>query len=146
MNECLSQTAQTPAATPVKWYDWRGTGTILVVDDDSAIRSVVFRTVGRLGITADQAGDGETAVALFQKDPGRYSLVLLDFMMPGMEGPEILARLHAIKPDVHVILMSGLGRQEAVSQFGSLGVAGFLQKPFALEDLVGEVRAVIDPR
>ena len=145
MNEVLSQTPQATPSGPVKWYDWRGTGTILVVDDDSAIRSVVFRTVGRLGITADQAGDGETAIALFQKDPGRYSLVLLDFLMPGMDGPQILSRLHAIKPDVHVILMSGLGRHEAVSQFGKLGVAGFLQKPFALEDLVTEVRAVIDP-
>jgi DNA-binding response OmpR family regulator len=146
MNDCLPRAAPTPAADSPKWYDWRGTGTILVVDDDSAIRSVVFRTVGRLGVTADQAGDGETAIALFQADPGRYSLILLDFMMPGMEGPEILARLHAIKPDVHVILMSGLGRQEAVSQFAGLGVAGFLQKPFALENLVAEVRAVVDPR
>ncbi len=117
---------------------------MLVVDDDSAIRSVVSRTVGRLGITSSQAGDGEQALTLFQADPGRYALVLLDFMMPGMDGLEVLARLQKIKPDVHVILMSGLGRQDAVGQFSGLGISGFLQKPFPLEELAAEVRAAVE--
>jgi DNA-binding response OmpR family regulator len=119
---------------------------MLVIDDDSAIRSVVIRTVGRLGITANQAGDGEQAIALFQAHPERYALVLLDFMMPGMDGLEVLSQLQKIKPGVPVILMSGLGRQEAVGQFSGLGISGFLQKPFPLEDLAAEIRAVVDPR
>ena len=119
---------------------------MLIVDDDSAIRSVVMRTVGRLGITSNQAGDGEQAIALFRANPERYALVLLDFMMPGMDGLEVLSHLQKIKPDVHVILMSGLGRQEAVGQFSGLGICGFLQKPFPLEELAGEVRAAVEPR
>jgi DNA-binding NtrC family response regulator len=145
MNECvpLSPLPPVTAAAPSRWLDWRGSGCILVIDDDEAIRTVVSRTVARLGFTSVEASGGQQAVALFESDPGRYALVLLDFMLPGMDGLEILSRLQQIRPDVRVILMSGLGRQDAVGQFVGQGVAGFLQKPFPLEAMVTELRAVL---
>jgi two-component system cell cycle sensor histidine kinase/response regulator CckA len=119
-------------------------GCLLVIEDDDAIRAVVTRTVTRLGFTASEASDGARAIAQFASDPGRYTLVLLDFMLPGMDGNQILARLRHIRPDVRVILMSGLSRQEATSQFDGQSLAGFLQKPFTLEALATELRAVIE--
>lgn len=146
MNECLSPTAGHHAAAiaPPRWTDWRGSGCILVIEDDDAIRAVVTRTVSKLGFTSNQASDGPKAIAQFAADPGLYALVLLDFMLPGMDGRQILARLQHLRPDVRVIMMSGLSRQEATSQLDGQSLAGFLQKPFTLEALATELRAVIE--
>jgi DNA-binding response OmpR family regulator len=146
VNDCLPFTAQRPAAvsSPPRWIDWRGSGFILIVEDDEAIRTVVARTVTRLGFEANEAADGPAAIEQFASDPGRYTVVLLDFMLPGMDGRQILARLRHLRPDVRVILMSGLGRQDATSQLEGLGLAGFLQKPFTLEALALELRSVVD--
>jgi DNA-binding response OmpR family regulator len=115
-----------------------------VIDDDAAIRSVVARTLTRIGFTSKPVSDGPEAIALFESDPGIYALVLLDFMLPSMNGAEILSRLQRLRPDVRVILMSGLGRHEALSQFGGKGLAGFLQKPFPLDVMVAELRAALE--
>jgi two-component system cell cycle sensor histidine kinase/response regulator CckA len=146
MNECLSQAARHPAAAvaPPRWIDWRGSGCILVIEDDDAIRAVVTRTVSKLGFTSNQASDGPKAIAQFAADPGLYALVLLDFMLPGMDGRQILARLQQLRPDIRVILMSGLSRQEATSHLDGQSLAGFLQKPFSLEALATELRAAIE--
>jgi len=123
---------------------WRGSGRILVIDDDDSIRTAVARTVARLGFTVNQASDGQQAIVQFESDPGLYTLVLLDFKLPGMDGSEVLSSLRRIRPDARVILMSGLNRQEALEQFTGLGLTGFLQKPFALDSLVSELRAALD--
>ena len=145
MSECSDASTGQPAklASPAPWPGWRGSGCILVIDDEDPIRAVLARSVARVGFTAEQASDGQQAIAQFESDPGRFTLVLLDFKLPGMDGSEVLSRLRQIKPDVRVILMSGLGRQEALEQFGSQGLAGFLQKPFALGALFSELRSAL---
>lgn len=145
MNENPGASAGQPpkAAPPSPWLGWSGSGCILVIDDDDPIRTVLARSVTKLGFTASQASDGQQAIAQFESDPGRFKLVLLDFKLPGMDGSEILSRLRQIKPDVRVILMSGLSRQEALEQLPGQGIAGFLQKPFALGALFSELRAAL---
>jgi len=137
------QTAR--VAAPPAWPGWRGSGCVLVIDDDDSIRSVVARLVTRLGFTASQASDGQKAIAQFEEGPERYALVLLDFKLPVMDGSEVLSRLRRVKPDVRVILMSGLSRHEALEEFTGQGLAGFLQKPFTLDSLVSELRAAFHP-
>ncbi|HXQ81899.1 MAG TPA: response regulator [Opitutaceae bacterium] len=146
MNECSNPPVGQPAKAAARppWSGWRGSGSILVVDDDDSIRSVVARTVTRLGFKVNQASDGRQAVAQFESDPGLHSLVLLDYKLPGMDGSEVLSRLRRARPDARVILMSGLSREEALEEFTDLGVSGFLQKPFTLEMLVAELRAALD--
>ncbi|HMD61420.1 MAG TPA: response regulator [Opitutaceae bacterium] len=131
------------AARPA-WPAWRGSGCILVIDDDGPIRTVVARSAARVGFTVDQASDGQQAIALFESNPARYTLVILDFKLPGMDGTEVVSRLRQLRPDIRVILTSGFSRQEAMEEFLGLGIAGFLQKPFALETLVSEMRAALD--
>ena len=145
MKECPpAPSLQSPALGRPRWLDWRGSGCILVVDDDAAIRMVITRTVARLGFTSSEAADGRQALEMFESDPGRYALVMLDFMLPGMDGLEILSRLQRKRPDVRVILMSGLGKPDGVGELAGLPPTGFLQKPFLLEALVAELRAVVD--
>jgi DNA-binding response OmpR family regulator len=114
-----------------------------VIDDEDSIRTVLARSVAKLGFTASQASDGPQAIAQFESDPGLYTLVLLDFKLPGMDGSEVLSRLRKIRPDVRVIIMTGLSRQEALEQFAGQGLAGFLQKPFSLGALFAELRAAL---
>lgn len=146
MNDCLPASAPQPsrADAPPRWLDWRGSGCILVVEDDEFIRTLVSRTVTRLGFVATEANDGLRAVAQFAADPGLYTLVLLDFNLPGIDGRETLARLRRLRPDVRAIVMSGLPRQEALGQFNGRGPAGFLPKPFTIQAISTELRAVLE--
>jgi two-component system, cell cycle sensor histidine kinase and response regulator CckA len=132
------------AGAPPSWLSWRGSGRILVIDDDDSVRAVVARSLARLGFTVDQASDGLQAISKFRSDPTRYALVILDFKLPGMDGSEVASRLRDIKPDVRLILVSGVSRQEALDEFTGQDATGFLQKPFALSGLVSELRAVLE--
>jgi|CZKI01.1.fsa_nt_gi DNA-binding response OmpR family regulator len=145
MNECPDALAGQPANAPPPppWYGWRGSGRILVIEDDDSIRTVLARSIARFGFTVDLASDGQQAIAQFESGPALFTLVFLDFKLPGMDGSEVLSRLRQIRPDVRVILMSGLGREEALEKFAGQGLAGFLQKPFALGSLFSELRAAL---
>jgi len=132
------------AATPPSWVGWRGSGRILLIDDDASIRTAVARSVAKLGFTVEDLPDGRQALARFEADPGRYALVILDFKLPGMDGAEVAGRLRGIMPDVRLVFMSGLSRQEALDELDGLGTAGFLQKPFTLSGLVTELRSALD--
>jgi YesN/AraC family two-component response regulator len=80
------------------------------------------------------AVNGEEALHLYLKNPHGIDVVLLDMTMPVMSGEETLKRLLAIKPDAAVVAMSGFDEREAKRRFGR-GIAGFVQKPFAIHQL-----------
>uniref|UniRef100_UPI004049BBE6 hybrid sensor histidine kinase/response regulator n=1 Tax=Cephaloticoccus sp. TaxID=1985742 RepID=UPI004049BBE6 len=129
------------SATPfAKVMDFRGSGTVLVVDDEESVRTVAARILERLGFKTALAADGREAVDLFRADPARFDLVLLDLTMPHMDGEETFRQLRMINPSVRVLLTSGFNQQEAINRFAGKGLAGFLQKPFELADLVRLIR------
>ena len=90
--------------------DWRGSGCVLVVDDEDPVRTVVARAVTRLGFTSNSAANGPSALALFTADPALYVLAIVDIKIPGMDGLEIMSRLRLVRPDLPVILMSGYNK------------------------------------
>jgi two-component system cell cycle sensor histidine kinase/response regulator CckA len=90
-----------------------------------------------------QAADGQTAIELFQINCETIALVLLDLMMPQLSGEQVLSELQRVKPEVHVVVMSGYTRHEAAQLFSALTPAGFLQKPFTSDELRSAVRGVI---
>jgi CheY-like chemotaxis protein len=145
MNEFLNS-APPFAAVDVapRPIDWRGSGRVLVVDDDDPVRFVVTGAVTRLGFTTQSASDGPTALSLFESDPSGYSLVILDVRLPSMNGIEVMRRLRVIRPDIPVIMMSGYSKQEAMERSPSEMANGFLHKPFKLDALAREVRAVLE--
>jgi CheY-like chemotaxis protein len=120
--------------------------TVLVVDDEPAVRAVAMRMLERLGYMVLQAADGQAAIDLFQIHQETIALVLLDLMMPLLGGEQVLSRLQRITPGVPVIVMSGYTRHEAAQLFSTLIPAGFLQKPFTSNELRSAVESVITLR
>ncbi len=123
--------------------EWRGTGTVLVVDDEETVRSTVARMLPHLGCTAVLASDGQEGVAVFATDPRRFTLVLLDLTMPRMDGEQAFAELRRLRGDARVVLMSGFNQQEALVRFAGQGLASFLQKPFTVADLRAVMQDVL---
>ncbi|MBI2514421.1 MAG: PAS domain-containing protein [Opitutae bacterium] len=123
---------------------WRGSGCVLVIDDEEAVRHVAAGILRALGFDADSASDGAVGIVRFSSAPTRYVAVLLDLTMPHVDGEETFRQLRLLRPDVKVILMSGFNRVDAVNRFVGKGLAGFIQKPFQVETLASELRRVID--
>ena len=122
--------------------DWRGRGTVLVVEDEEGVREVVGRMVERLGFEVLTAGDGLAALEVVDRHAGSLAAVLLDLSMPRMGGHETLRHLRERRPDLPVIVMSGYTEEELATKLldGPTGAAGFLQKPFLPEDLTHVLR------
>lgn len=123
---------------------WRGSGTILVVEDDPPVRRVIVRILESSGFTVLQAGDGLAGVETFQAHANDILMVVLDMTMPRMLGEEALAQMKAIRPDIPVILMSGYTEQEAANRLSKQDWVGFLQKPFKKENLMEKLRTILD--
>lgn len=120
-----------------------GSGTVLIVDDEEAIRSTARNTLQRYGYRTIEAKDGREAVELFRQIPDEIALVLLDLTMPYMNGEEVLRELKVIKPSVRVLLSSGFNQVEAVRRFTGKGLAGFLQKPYTSNALAKTVKKIL---
>ena len=108
--------------------------TVLVVDDEPAVRESTRRLLERSGFRARVAADGEEALREWQRDPKSVDLVLTDLAMPGMDGRALAAKLRELDPAVRVLCMSGFAGPE--------GAAGetVLEKPFTVAELLAHVR------
>lgn len=126
---------QIAALAPVQ-SQWRGSGTILVVDDEDSVRATAKSILEHQGFEVMMAADGREAMLMFRQDPNRVKAVLLDLTMPHMSGEEVFRELRLLRPDISVVLMSGYNEQEVTNLFAGKGLAGFVQKPFRAEDLL----------
>ena len=124
--------------------DWRGTGTILVVDDEESVRSTAQLILERRGFTVLTAHDGQAALNLLEERRDGIALVVLDMTMPRMSGEETFHELRALAPGLKVVLTSGYNEQDATSRFAGQGLAGFIQKPFTMEKLIATLRSVLE--
>jgi two-component system, cell cycle sensor histidine kinase and response regulator CckA len=113
----------------------RGEGLVLVIEDEVAIRSLVQNYLEELGYTVLTAENGAQGVELFYRSADEIELVLLDVVMPVMDGPETARALHARRPGVPILIMSGIGDQSALRDLGEVRIAGFIPKPFAPDQL-----------
>jgi len=117
---------------------------VLVVEDDAAVRRVLVRMIEAQGHRTLEAGDGARALELFQLRRQEIDVVLLDVIMPTLDGVETFAELRRIDPDIHVVLASGRCPQDQLDALYNDGLAGFLQKPFepaALERVLSSALA-----
>ena len=122
----------------------RGSGTILVADDEPAIRIVASRLLESFGYRVVLAENGSEALEIFQKSPADYTGILLDLTMPKMDGMEAFTAIRLIREDVPVVLMSGFNEQDAISRFSGKNLAGFVQKPFTPDELRQAIRKFIE--
>jgi len=122
--------------------EWRGTGTILVVEDEEGVREVAERMLQDIGFQTIGAEDGRHALDLMEEAGDIVTAVLLDLSMPRMGGAETLRRLREIRPNLPILMMSGYTEQVVAPQFSNTGpgITAFLQKPFLAEDLITVLR------
>ncbi len=115
--------------------DWRGTGTILLVDDDESLLALGARMLDLLGFNVLTAADGLQAVELYREKGATIDLVLMDLTMPHMDGAEAFSELRRLNPDVRVVLASGYSQEDVASRFAGKRLDGVLQKPYTLSKL-----------
>jgi CheY-like chemotaxis protein len=123
--------------------EWKGSGTILVVDDEETLRTLGRKMVERSGFTALTACDGREAVEVFRQNADQVICVLLDLTMPHMDGVEAFHELRKIRSDIRVILSSGYDEQEVARRFAGEGMAGFIEKPYTRAALITVLRRVL---
>jgi len=114
----------------------RGSGTILIADDEETIRVLGREILEKFGFSVISAVDGEDTLDKFKENPDDIKLVLLDMTMPRKDGVQVFKELKEINPDIKVILSSGYNEQDATNKFTSEELAGFIQKPYRPEDLL----------
>lgn len=114
---------------------------ILLVDDETEYVVTLAERLGMRGIEADVAGNGEEALQLIRSNG--YTVVVLDLMMPGMSGIEVLKRIKADHPGIEVILLTGLGAAKDAGDGISAGAFGYLMKPVQIEELLGKIAAAM---
>lgn len=117
---------------------------ILVVDDEAMVLVLVQRILSDAGYSVVTAQSGFECLELFRHRPHAYDLVLLDLNMPFLSGEETFRRLHQIRSDVPVILCVGFMEEDRIEHLLSTGLAGFLRKPLAPDEMVCHVRATLD--
>jgi CheY-like chemotaxis protein len=123
---------------------WRGSGTILVADDEEGVRAIAKRMLEQFGFEVVSAGDGSEAVQAYIDHSNQIVATLLDMTMPHMDGEAAYREIRRVDPGARVILMSGYNEPQATNRFEGAGLAGFIQKPFRLQDLIAKVREVLE--
>ncbi|MBI5572679.1 MAG: response regulator [Desulfomonile tiedjei] len=117
--------------------DWK----VLLVDDEEDFVSTLAERLNLRGIPTSIATTGEDALRLVAADAPQ--IVVLDVMMPGMSGLEVLQRLRADFPQIPVLLLSGIGSTQDTELGMRLGAVDFLMKPLQIEQLIGKMSAAV---
>lgn len=121
----------------------RGSGVILVVDDDPMVRKVVTSSLGVLGYEAIEATSGSEAVKIYRERHDEIRAVVLDMVMPGMTGRATYLALREVDPQVAVLLMSGHTLNEHVQEILDLGVRNFVSKPYSIGALAKALAEIV---
>lgn len=114
---------------------------ILLVDDEGMIRQLMAGVLEGQGFRVFQAEDGKSAIKAFSENP--VDLVILDMIMPGMKGEEVLKALRTISPGVKVVVSSGFMSEEQRDRLKEFGIEDFLDKPYREEDVLFSIRRIL---
>ncbi|MCG8571501.1 MAG: response regulator [Spirochaetes bacterium] len=121
-------------------------GLALVVDDDRAMQNITRNILQELGYKVIIATNGEEGVSVYQEKYQTIKFVILDMTMPKLSGKEAYLEMKKINPDVLVLLISGFKLDDRVQKVLSLGINGFLQKPFSLEQLENKLDEILESK
>jgi signal transduction histidine kinase len=132
-----------PVAPPVP-SDYRGHGTVLLVDDETFVLSIGSRILEGFGFRVVQAADAEQALAVFRREHRDIRLAILDLTMPGMNGVDLMHALRRLEPRLLVLLSSGYHESELGHIVDEAKGIGFLQKPYTQQGLVTRVQRLFE--
>ncbi len=132
-----------PSAAPGTPAGMPETITVMVADDEAALRTAASRVLRAGGYKVLEAANGEEAIATAAAWPGRIDVLLTDVVMPGIGGVELTARISAIDPTIRVVYMSGYPQSHLEAMGGLAGGHAFVDKPFGLDVLLAAVQGVL---
>jgi CheY-like chemotaxis protein len=113
--------------------------TILLVDDEPSVRSIIVKILRRAKYNVLEAESGAAALGVVEKHRGTIDVVIADLNMPGQQGPEVVKALTALRPELKVLFISGYAEHDVVARTGVVGGANFLHKPFSGQELIAAV-------
>jgi two-component system cell cycle sensor histidine kinase/response regulator CckA len=126
-------------------HDLTGMGSILLVEDEDAVRVFASRALRNKGYNVIEAKCGESALALLKADNAPpVDLIITDVVMPQMDGPTMIRTVREMMPSVKVIFISGYAEERFRSTVGNDESAEFLPKPFSLKQLAAKVKEIMD--
>ncbi len=124
----------------------KGTGTVLLVDDEERVLDVSVEMLERLGYTVLVARGGSEAVEIYKENKDKIDLVILDMIMPWMGGGEVYDRMKEFNPKLKVLLSSGYSMGSQAKEILKRGCDGFIQKPFSMNDLSEKIWEILDEK
>ena len=124
----------------------RGTETVLFVDDENMIIDVAKEVLEHLGYKVLIAGSGKEAIEIYNKSQTQIDIVLLDMVMPDMNGSNTYDRMKDMNPNVKVLLSSGYSINSQATEILDRGCNGFIQKPFKMKELSQKLREILDKK
>ena len=130
-------------AAPVQARDVTGQDTILLVEDEEAVRSFAARALRMRGYNVLEASGGEEALEIVKSEAHTIHLIITDVVMPSLDGPTMVRHVKQLKPDLRVIFMSGYAEEAFRRNDQSSEDIHFLPKPFGLKQLAAKVKAVL---
>lgn len=129
------------------FHDWTlpaGNHKILLVEDEPLIRKYSLEMIQSLDLSALSAQNGKEAIDIYHKHHDQIDLVILDMIMPGMDGLSVYKALHQIDPNVRIIITSGYATDERFEEILSQGVNECLKKPYTLKELADKIATVLN--
>ena len=124
--------------------DLSGTASILLVEDEDAVRAGNVRALKMRGYEVHEAASGVEALEVMEELGGRIDLVVSDVVMPEMDGPTLLREMRKARPDLKFIFVSGYAEDAFAKNLPEGEKFGFLAKPFSLRDLAIAVKEMLD--
>ena len=121
----------------------KGKGRILFVDDEELLVRSVKSMLERLGFSVSSTTDPQEALTLFRDHPMDFDLVITDQTMPGLTGDRLARELLGIRPDVPIILSTGFSETVQEQELPSLGIRGFIMKPFSMNEIAEKIQAAL---
>ncbi len=132
-----------PSATPFAGVPG-GTESILIVDDEESLRTLLASTLAQKGYRTAMAATGLEAISLISDPAREFDAMLLDLNMPGATGMEVLRAMRLCRPTLRVMVLSGHLTAEAGAHFAQFGPRTFVQKPYKLDDVARQLRTLLD--
>jgi two-component system cell cycle sensor histidine kinase/response regulator CckA len=136
--------ATQPARQPDFAKDLSGSATVLLVEDEDAVRMGGVRALTSRGYTVHEASSGVEALEIFNELGGKVDIVVSDVVMPEMDGPTLLGELRKIQPDIKFVFVSGYAEDAFARNLPQDAHFGFLPKPFSLKQLATVVKDMLE--
>ena len=121
----------------------RAKGRVLLVDDEEIVRNIAFKMLTRIGYEVVLTSDGQEAVDFYQDHHEEIDLVVVDMLMPRMNGRDCFRRLREINPQVRAILSTGYSHNQSIQEVLDEGLLAYISKPFDLQEIASVVGSVL---